>query len=454
MTKSILTKNKSTFREAVTNADLITLDIGLNDTWYSSIALVYYVAEDGSIGPFDPRETLEKELENYGTWGTVVRNAMYLLAGLAENPDKWSTYVSMLITNLSNYLTVYQENYEAIVTKIFEYNPDVTVVAVGIANPFKEWEIIPGVGGNYKIQLYDGGPVKVDLPIIGEFILPDEVTLSPTAAMLAQGMYDLTYTSARKYFTKVYPGQYLYADVSDADLIGKTATIPLYENSTLDDSGFNPHPTAEGHEYIAEQIVAQLPERDTSAEENCPSEKFTDLDTSAWYHEPVDYVLNKGIMAGMSENTFEPESNVTRAQVATMLYAMENKPAVSSTAGFSDVSEDAWYADPVNWAAANGVVAGMGDGTFQPDTAVTREQLATMLRSYASYKGKDVSANGDISTFADASSVSTWATENVSWAVGNGIIGGRPGNLIAPQGTATRAETATMFMQFCKKVIG
>jgi len=451
-----LDSQKSLFREAIADADLITLDVGLNDTWYTTIALIYYIAEDEYLlNSFDPRTTLENELEKYGSWGTVIRNAMYYFASVVENPVKWAKYVDLWLTNAASYLTNYQKNYSAIVTKIFELNPDVTVVSVGSYNVFKSWEIIPGVNGLYKIQLTDGGPVKIDLPVIGEFVLPDEITLSPTGAMIAQGQYDLTYTSIRKYYEKVYPGQYFYADVSETELINSDIQVPLYEFSTMYEDGYNPHPTPEGHEYMARQIVSVLPERsaDDNVEANCPSAKFTDVDTSAWYHQSVDYALNKGIMAGMSDTTFEPNSNVTRAQVATMIYALEGRPAVTSIPSFSDVSDSAWYADPVNWCAANGIVAGMGDGSFQPNADVTREQLATMLRSYASYKGKDVSASGDLSTFADADTVSTWATENVAWAVGNGIISGRTGNLIAPKDTATRAETATMFMQFDKKVL-
>jgi len=255
---AFLKKNRKTFRNAIKNADLITLDIGLNDTWYPSIALVYYIAEQGSIGPFDPRETLEKELENYGTWGTVVRNAMYFIASWAENPTEWAHFVSMFVEMMSNYMLAYAKNYEAIVKAIYALNPDVTVVSVGIVNSFKYMSFVPGVNGTLQLEFMDE-PVKVTLPFIGDFILPNEVTLAPSLAMVASGMYDLLYTPSRKYYSQVYDNYY-YVDVSQAELIGQSWTIPLYENSTLDDSGFNPHPTKAGHKYIAEQIVSVLPE--------------------------------------------------------------------------------------------------------------------------------------------------------------------------------------------------
>ena len=192
----------------------------------------------------------------------------------------------------------------------------------------------------------------------------------------------------------------------------------------------------------------------SSWEQGCPSAVFSDMTPDSWYHGPVDYVLNKHIMTGTSATTFEPNSNLTRAMVCTILYAMEGKPAVLTSAGFRDVSAGDWFVNPVNWAAANNVVAGMGDGTFAPNANVTREQLATILRSYAVYKGKDVTPNGSLNGFADVADISFWATENITWAVGAGIITGKPGNLVDPKGTATRAEAATMFKQFCTNVLG
>jgi len=255
-----LTAWRPLFRNAIANADLVTLDIGLNDTWYATIALVYYIADQGSLGPFDPRGTLEEELATYGTWGTVVRNAMYFVASWAENPLQWANFISLWIECMLPYFTIYAEHYEAIVTKIFELNPDVTVVAPGIVNPFKYMSFVPGYYDSTKVTLYTGGPTKVTLPFVGDIIVPDEVNIAPGLASVAGGIYDLAYTPSRKYYVNQYPGQYYYVDCSDAELMGKSWTIPLYENSTLDESGFNPHPTTAGHKYIAKQIVSVLPQ--------------------------------------------------------------------------------------------------------------------------------------------------------------------------------------------------
>jgi len=251
---------RPTFKKAVQSADLITLDIGLNDTWFTTIALIYYIADQGSIGPFDPRGTLKEQLDKYGSWGLVLRNAAYFVAGWAENPLQWGHFISLWLQNATMYLTTFQENWKAIVESIYELNPDVTIVALGSYNAFANWELVPGVNGYYTIKTLDDGPAKVEIPLIGEYILPDEITIYPTFACVPQLMYDLTYNSARKYYTKVYPEQYYYCDVKDTELITENWTVPLYEFMSVDDSGFNPHPTLEGSKYMANQIISVLPE--------------------------------------------------------------------------------------------------------------------------------------------------------------------------------------------------
>ena len=455
-------------QQKIKDADLITLDIGLNDTWMAPIGLVYEIAEYGTITG-DVRGTLKEELAKYGTWNTVVRNAQYMLAGLMQNPDKWAYFTGTLIQVLYDYFTAFKVNFTAIVENIYAMNPDVVIVAPSSFNSFKSFQLIPHGTNAYAftVRSLTGDAVSFDLPFLGTVTIPKEVHISNTLiGNVAQPLYDFEYDAVRQSFVSKYPGQFFYADIGEVELIGDHLTVPLYENTSMDNSGYNPHPTTAGHKYIADQIISVLPDgsgtvapapggnNNGSPEPNCPSAKYTDLDTGMWYHEAVDYVLKKGIMTGTTDTTFEPYSDLTRAQVATILYAMEGKPAVTSEAGFYDVPSSEWFAAPVNWAASTGVVAGMGDGGFAPNASVTREQLATMLRSYAEFKGRDVEPSGDTSGFADSSYVSFWAQDSMSWAVGNQLISGREGNLLAPQGTANRVEAATMFWRFCTRVLG
>lgn len=187
---------------------------------------------------------------------------------------------------------------------------------------------------------------------------------------------------------------------------------------------------------------------------DCPSAPFKDVDTGKWYHVSIDYVLTHSIMNGVSGTSFAPNSNLTRGMLVQILFNLEGKPQSASTS-FSDVKADAWYAKAVGWAAANKVVTGYADGTFRPNAAVTREQAAAILYRYAQSKGIDVSAGEDtnILSYADALQASEYAIPALQWAVGAGVLNGKSGNLLAPTGTATRAEIAAIMQRWCEKIV-
>ena len=171
---------------------------------------------------------------------------------------------------------------------------------------------------------------------------------------------------------------------------------------------------------------------------------FTDVSSSDWFFKGVEYVVDKGIMSGVSENQFDPSGKLTRA----MLVQMQSRPACDAENAFIDVPVGQWYTDAVIWANDAKIVSGMGEGLFAPNMEITREQMVAMLYNYAKYKGYDVTASADLSTFADNASVSAWAQPAMQWAVAEGYISGMGDNQLAPQGTATRAEIASVIMRF------
>lgn len=175
---------------------------------------------------------------------------------------------------------------------------------------------------------------------------------------------------------------------------------------------------------------------------------FTDVKESDWFFKGVEYVVDKGIMSGVSENQFDPSGKLTRAMLVQMLYNMESRPACDAENAFMDVPVGQWYTDAVIWANDEKIVSGMGDGLFAPNMEITREQMVAMLYNYAKYKGYDVTASADLSAFADTASVSTWAQPAMQWAVAEGYISGMGDSQLAPQGTATRAEIASVIMRF------
>lgn len=183
-------------------------------------------------------------------------------------------------------------------------------------------------------------------------------------------------------------------------------------------------------------------------EANCPSKPYKDVDTSKWYHEAVDYAIANGLMNGVSSTAFAPDGTLSRAMLVTILYRLEGQPAAAGENPFDDVADGTWYTDAVIWANANGIVKGFGDGTFLPDANITREQMAAIIYRYAQFKGYDVSKTTDISGYNDASSVSDWALDAMKWANATGLITGRSAKTLAPEGNTTRAEAAAILMRF------
>ena len=177
---------------------------------------------------------------------------------------------------------------------------------------------------------------------------------------------------------------------------------------------------------------------------DCPSRAFADLESGAWYHEAVDFVLRNGLMNGYGDHSFKPDRTLTRAQFAQILYNKEGRPAAAGGAPFTDVPDGAWCAPAIAWAAERGIAGGYGGGLFGPDDAITREQLAVMLWRYA---GSPAAPDGGLA-FVDAEQIGTHAREALGWATRTGVMNGKGGGVLDPKGPATRAQTAQMLKNF------
>ena len=183
---------------------------------------------------------------------------------------------------------------------------------------------------------------------------------------------------------------------------------------------------------------------------------FEDVAPGAWYESAVRYAYFHNIMEGMRETEFAPATALTRAMAAQILYNLEGQPDLSSENlgyPYEDVNAQAWYGNAVYWARITGVATGYGDGTFQPGDSITRQEFAQMLYNYAKYKGYDLTAEGDLSTFPDAGSIADWAEIAMSWANGNELINGHDDGTLEPGGTATRAQAASILMQFDQNLV-
>lgn len=178
---------------------------------------------------------------------------------------------------------------------------------------------------------------------------------------------------------------------------------------------------------------------------------FTDVSRGQWFYDAVSFVYWRDLMDGVTSTQFAPDATTTRAMVVQILYRMAGSPTVRGSSPFYDVSNGAWYADAVIWAEANDIVNGMTTTTFAPNTAVTREQLATMLYRYAQYRHYNTSAgaNTNILSYYDANRISEYAFSALQWACGEGVMDGTGTGYLSPQGQATRAQLAAMLMRFC-----
>lgn len=282
---------------------------------------------------------------------------------------------------------------------------------------------------------------------------------SETTTVREESTYQPPYTGKYSYeiFTKVGENGTISVDRYATEGDDVTITVSPDEAYLLDELTV----TANGKEVEVKDngdgtYTFKMPSADakivvTFAEdpdwEPAPEMPFTDVNEGDWFYDVVLYAYENGLMTGTSADTFAPNQTTTRGMIVSMLARLEGVTSAED-AGFADVAANDWYATAVNWAASVGVVNGYEDNTFRPNAPITREQMAAILYNYADYKGYDVSARADLSDYADAADVSSWAEDVLSWANAEGLINGMTATTIDPQGATTRAQTAAMFERF------
>ena len=205
-----------------------------------------------------------------------------------------------------------------------------------------------------------------------------------------------------------------------------------------------------------EKIAEEVPEEPDETEEIKETEtiSFKDVKERDWFYEAVSYAVENGLMSGMSEDIFAPNTPLTREMLAVVLYNVEGQPESAGVNPFTDVKADIWYTDAILWANENGIVAGYDNSAYGVGDLITREQFATILYRYAQFKGYDTTQGGmAVREFSDYENISDYARPAMAWAVNAGIMGGMDDGTLMPQGKATRAEAATMLMNFCENMV-
>lgn len=202
--------------------------------------------------------------------------------------------------------------------------------------------------------------------------------------------------------------------------------------------------------YISDETLALLEKAEAKLAALEKPIPFTDL-TQDWYRESVAYVYRNNLMYGTTNTTFSPDANLTRAMFAAMLYRLAGSPRVVGTCPFPDVSSTAYYLDAVIWGEKNGIIYGEG-GKFNPDGKITREQMAAMMRRYADFCELKTDAQADLSGYTDAAAVSSWALNDMKWAVAEHLLYGDTNSHLNPTNNATRAEAAAILQRFATRL--
>lgn len=182
-------------------------------------------------------------------------------------------------------------------------------------------------------------------------------------------------------------------------------------------------------------------------------ELFDDVKEGDWFYDDVTFVVEKGLFNGTGDNKFSPHASMNRAMLVTVLYRLEGEPRVTGSSEFKDVAVGQWYTSAVIWATQNEIINGYGNGKFGPTDNITREQMATILFRYAQFKKYDTAASNPLTGYRDFTSVSVFSLKSMKWANAEGLINGRTTTTLAPQGTATRAEVAAILHRFVENVV-
>lgn len=195
------------------------------------------------------------------------------------------------------------------------------------------------------------------------------------------------------------------------------------------------------------------PEPEPDPEPAVTAASFSDVPERMWYYSAVDYVLRRGLMGGTGQNTFSPDSLLTREQLAVVLYRLAGAPEEGADASYPDVAQDSAFYPAIAWVTKNGLMSGLDTGLFEPQNPLTREQLAICLEKFARFKGVELVSPADLSGYADSDQVSFWARDYLGWAVAQKLLGGYDDGTLRPTAQTTRAEVAVVLQKYCEGVL-
>ena len=387
-----VTDNKD-YAAAIKKANLITLNLGSNDVFSMSMLLVLkeYTknAENAQL----------RELKGYIDSKGLLAQGFAKLIEYCQSAGELTKLGTMLLSYLVEAYSQFTVNYKAVVDKIYEINPNITVVAVGVFNPFE------------NLKLSDGSLTSLR-----------SLTAS-TVTTINSYIRSFALKHDNFYYASVIGTETYSQNVSDKNF-SAYFTVKA-------------HPTLAGHQFMAQQILNVLPERRTLP--------FVDVPADAWYYNELCYSWLTGLIKGTSDIEFTPAAITTRAQAVTVLYRMAGSPNVSGlTEPFTDVPDNYWARDAIIWAYENAIISGYTATTFGPSDKLTRGQFVTIMHRYAGTPA----ASGDLGAFSDAADIASGYRNAVRWAVANGVISGYNNGTFRPNTVITRAQLAAILARF------
>ena len=413
-------------------------------------------------------------------------------------PDRDFYVRSLTITRTDNRQTVnYYESSSS--DDVFYFDMPASDVTVRAYFTDGVYEIATDIDGSGRLTITGEDGNVTDVAEEGEEI---RITASPSSNNYRLGDIYVTYTDSDDEDQVIYPEveyknngnvdyywfempEYdveIYADFGEGDHVAwidrsdmKNGTIRVSPNVADEDDTVSIYVTPDtgyqldelivededGHDVTTSSLASgtrytfRMPDSDVTVtatfKSRSYSSNFTDVPRYEWYYEAVSYVASEGLMNGVSTTQFNPNGTASRAQIVTILWRLAGEPS-ALTGAFTDVPAGQYYSTAVAWASRQGIVTGVGNNRFEPNSNITREQLAVILYRYAQDAGYTTSASANITGYYDYARVNSYARTAMSWAVGAGLITGTSTTTLSPQDTATRAQVATILMRFCENI--
>ncbi len=388
------------YKPAVAAADLITLNIGANDVATYALLKAKAALADAGVSLSIINGATEDAADD--------ATALSRLLGLAQKLGGIVGAANAAIEGLAVGYARFVENWDAIIGDIYELNPDVTLLVAGFYNPFNQ------------LKISDSSLLEL--------------------GKAADGIIDAV--NLQMQVGSKYASRYIYVDIT-----GIQSMAAKFGDSLLDDGFFSAveldvHPSNEGQAEIAQRFLVKLPPK------SGPGFPFRDVEQGRWSYPYVKALYDQGVALGMEAYLFQPEGPLTRAQLVTLIGRMA-KVNVKNYVNckFSDVEPGSYYAPYVEWARQQGVIQGVGDDLFSPETPATREQLAVIVCNYAKAQNEKLTPVNAAVTFTDQGSISSWASGAVSTLQKAGVLSGYPDGAFRPQNPVTREEACKILCE-------